>query len=452
MTPVEAGAWPAPRVAWYTVAILMVAYVLSFLDRVILGLLVGPIRADLGISDTRVSLLYGFAFAIFYTGLGVPIAWWADRANRRNIVAAGVFLWSLMTAACGLARGFWQLFLARVGVGVGEATLSPAAYSMIADSFPEAQRARALSVFFVGLPAGVGLALVVGGQVVQAVSGAPEYVLPVVGSVRAWQVAFFVVGLPGVLVALWMLTVPEPLRRHAGAQAGIGDTFAWMRRHWRAYTAHVLGFSVLGLVLNTFQIWGPQHLVRVHGFPLARAGLAIGAMIGVLGTLGILAGGALADRLRACGHLDATLRVGLVAALALVPFGAACTLVGDATTMLVLFAPIAVFSCFAYGAGAAALTVLTPGPMRAQASAIYLLFVNLVGIGLGPLVTALLTDYAFGSDLAVGKSVAIVAGTAPALAAALFAWGLRPFRESVVGGAGALSPGRPPAWRRASPR
>lgn len=427
-----AGAWPAPRIAWYTVAILMVAYVLSFLDRVILGLLVGPIRADLGISDTRVSLLYGFAFAIFYTGLGVPIAWWADRANRRNIVAAGIFLWSLMTAACGLARGFWQLFLARVGVGVGEATLSPAAYSMIADSFPEARRARALSVFFVGLPMGIGLALVVGGYVVQAVSGAPEYVLPVVGAVRAWQVAFFVVGLPGLAVAAWMLTVPEPVRRHGASAAGFGDTLAWMRAHWRAYLAHIGGFSTLGLVLNTFQIWGPQQLVRVHGFTLAEAGLAIGSSVGVLGTAGILAGGVLADRLRQRGHVDATLRVGLVAALALVPFGAVCTLVPDATFMLVLFAPIAVFSCFAYGAGAAALTVLTPGPMRAQASAIYLLFVNLVGIGIGPLLTALLTDYVFGSDLAVGRSVAVVAGIAPALSAALFVWGLRHFRASVA--------------------
>ena len=192
------------------------------------------------------SLVFGFVFAIFYTGLGVPIAWWADRANRRNIVATGIFLWSLMTAACGLARGFWQLFLARVGVGVGEATLSPAASSMIADSFPEARRARALSVFFVGLPVGIGLALVVGGYVVQAVSGAPEYVLPVVGAVRAWQVAFFVVGLPGLVVAAWMLTVPEPVRRHGASGAGIRDTLAWMRAHWRAYLAHIGGVSALG--------------------------------------------------------------------------------------------------------------------------------------------------------------------------------------------------------------
>jgi MFS family permease len=424
--------WPAPRIAWYTVTILMVAYVLSFMDRVILGLLVGPIRADLGLSDTRVSLLYGLAFAIFYTGLGVPIAWWADRSNRRNIIAVGIFLWSLMTAACGLTRSFGQLFLARVGVGIGEATLSPAAYSMIADSFPEQQRARALSVYFIGLPAGVGLALLLGGYVIQLVSASPEYTLPVIGTVRAWQVTFFIVGLPGILVALWLLSAPEPARRHAGVQAGVGDTLAFMGRHWRAYTAHILGFSSLGLVLNTYQIWAPQFLVRVHGYSLAQAGFATGAIIGVFGTAGIVLGGALADRWRQRGQTDATIRVGLIAAVALIPLGAACTLVPDAATMLVIFVPIGFFTSFAYGAGAAALTVLTPGPMRAQASAIYLLFVNLIGIGLGPLLTALLTDYVFGSDLAVGKSVAVVAGVSPAIAAALFAWGLRHFRASVA--------------------
>jgi MFS family permease len=429
----NAGAgWPAPPVAWYGVVVMMVAYVLSFMDRVILGLLVGPIRADLGISDTQVSLLYGLAFAIFYTGLGVPIAWWSDRGNRRGIIAVGICLWSLMTTACGLARGFWELFLARVGVGVGEATLSPAAYSMIADYFPEQRRGRALSVFFIGLPVGIGMALMLGGYVIGLVSAAPEYTLPLAGTVRAWQVTFFVVGLPGVLVALWMLSVREPPRRHAGEQAGIGDTLRFMRRHWRAYSAHILGFSALGLVLNTFQIWGPQVLVRQHHYTLGQAGLALGAIVMLLGSAGIVCGGALADWLRRRGHTDATLRVALLSALALVPFGALCTLMPDATGLLLMFLPIGVFTILPYGAGAAALTVLTPGPMRAQASAIYMLVLNLVGIGLGPLLTAALNDYVFMDDLAVGKSVAIVAGTAPLVSAALFAWGLRHFREAVA--------------------
>jgi MFS family permease len=428
----ENRAWPAGRIAWYTVAVLMVAYVLSFMDRVILGLLVGPIRTDLGISDTRVSLLYGLAFAIFYTTLGLPIAWWADRANRRNIIAAGVCLWSLMTAACGMARSFGELFLARVGVGIGEATLSPAAYSMIADSFPEQRRARALSVYFIGLPAGIGLALFFGGYLIELVSTSPQYTLPILGTVRAWQVTFFIVGLPGVLVALWMLTVPEPARREPVTQAGPGETVRFMRRHWRAYAAHILGFSSLGLVLNTYQIWGPQYLVRVHRFTLGEAGITVGAIIGVLGTIGIVAGGVVADHLRQRGRTDATIRVGLIAALALIPCGALCTLMPGATAALVLFLPIGWFTSFAYGAGAAALTVLTPGPMRAQASAIYLMFVNLIGIGLGPFLTALLTDYVFRSDLAVGKSVAVVAGVSPAIAAALFAWGLPHFRHAVA--------------------
>ena len=187
---------------WYTVGVLTVAYVFSFIDRSILTLLVGPIRVDLGISDTQVSLLHGLAFAIFYTLLGIPIASLADRRNRRNIIAVGVTFWSIATAACGLTRNFWQLFLARIGVGVGEAALSPAAYSMIADSFPPEKLGRALSVYTLGAIAGIGFALIIGGAVIGTVMTATDATLPLVGTVRPWQVVFFIVGLPG---GVWSL-------------------------------------------------------------------------------------------------------------------------------------------------------------------------------------------------------------------------------------------------------
>lgn len=170
----DEGNWPKASTAWYMVFVLMLAYILSFIDRVVLGLLVGPIRADLGISETQMSLLYGFVFAIFYTGVGVPIAWAIDRYNRRNIIAAGVAVWSAMTALCGVARGFIELALARIGVAVGEAVLSPATFSMAGDSFPEKKLGRALSVFVIGLPLGVGLALIIGGAVIQFVASSPS--------------------------------------------------------------------------------------------------------------------------------------------------------------------------------------------------------------------------------------------------------------------------------------
>lgn len=439
--------WPRPAIAWYMVIVLMLAYILSFIDRVVLGLLVGPIRADLGISDTQMSLLYGFVFAVFYTGLGVPIAWAIDRYNRRNIIAAGVAIWSAMTALCGVARGFVELALARIGVAVGEAVLSPATYSMAGDSFPERRLGRALSVFVIGLPLGVGLALIIGGAVIQFVSSSPEYTLPLIGTIRAWQLTFLIVGLPGVLLALWIMTLPEPRRRApvAGAvsaptRASVGDTVTFMIARWRPYTALILGFSVLGMVINVFQIWGVQYFVRQLQLPLAEAGFRVGVAIAVCGTLGVLVGGWLTDRWRSAGKLDAAMRVGLTASIGLIPFAALCTVLGDVTLSTLFLMPIGFFTAFAFGAGATAVVILTPPSMRAQVSAIYLLFVNLIGIGLAPYLTAAITQYGFGNDLAVGKSCAIVAGGAAVLASALFAWGVPHFRAELASrtaGAGA---------------
>lgn len=429
------GGWPRPAVAWYMVIVMMLAYILSFIDRVVLGLLVGPIRADLGISETQMSLLYGFVFAVFYTGVGVPIAWAIDRYNRRNIIAIGVAIWSAMTALCGVARGFVELALARIGVAVGEAVLSPATYSMAGDSFPEKRLGRALSVFVIGLPLGVGLALIIGGIVIKFVSTSPEYTLPIVGTIRAWQLTFLLVGAPGLLLALWILTIPEPVRRRREFQAGqasFADTLQFVSSHRAAYGALILGFSVLGMVMNVFQIWGVQYFVRELGLTLSQAGLRVGGAIAVFGTLGILTGGWLTDRWRAAGHTDAAMRVGLTAALALVPFATTCTLLGQLTWSTLFLFPIGFFTAFSFGAGATAVVVLTPPAMRAQASAIYLLFINLIGIGLAPFLTAALTQYFFQSDLAVGKSSAIVAGSAAVIAALIFAWGLPHFRRAVA--------------------
>ena len=320
-TDEETQNWPSAGVAWYMVIVLMLAYILSFIDRVVLGLLVGPIREDLGISEVQMSLLYGAVFAVFYTGVGIPIAWAIDRYNRRNIIAVGVALWSGMTALCGVARGFFELAFARIGVAVGEAVLSPATYSMAGDSFPEKRLGRALSVFVIGLPLGVGLALIIGGVVIQFVSASPIYTLPVVGTIKAWQLTFLLVGLPGLLLALWIMTIREPVRRHhpgEAQQASVADTIAYLRGRWRAYTALILGFSVMGMVMNVFQIYGVQYFVRVLEQPLSEAGLRVGTAIAVFGTLGILTGGWLTDRWRARGQVDAAVVVAVTASIAMI--------------------------------------------------------------------------------------------------------------------------------------
>src|SRR5271155_5591872 len=210
----ETAPYPSSFVAWYSVSVLMLMYVFSFIDRTIISLLVGPMKRDLHISDTQIGLLQGTAFALLYTFLGLPIARLSDRHNRKAIIAAGVFVWSIMATTCGLARTALQLFVARIGVGVGEAALSPAAYSMITDSFPRSKLGRAFGLYNIGITIGAGVAFLVGGIVVAAVSHAgASYTLPLVGEVRAWQMVFIVTGAPGILLPLLLLTFREPVRR-----------------------------------------------------------------------------------------------------------------------------------------------------------------------------------------------------------------------------------------------
>ncbi|MBL8631225.1 MAG: MFS transporter, partial [Rhodospirillaceae bacterium] len=221
--------YPPESYAWYVVGVLVLAYTVSYIDRTILTLMVKPIRETLQISDVQISLLHGLAFAIFYTVLGVPIGWLADRVNRTKVIAVGIFVWSLMTAACGLSRSFWQMFMARVGVGVGEAALSPAAYSLLNDYFKADRRTLAISIYATGVYIGSGLALIVGGGVIAVT---PSLELPFVGHMEPWQVVFLAVGLPGLVVAVLMKTVKEPLRRGVlkNAQTTVGDTLAFVKQ------------------------------------------------------------------------------------------------------------------------------------------------------------------------------------------------------------------------------
>lgn len=419
------------RYGWYVVAVLLVAYTLSYIDRTILTLLVEPIKRDLGLSDTQISLLHGLAFAIFYTALGIPIARLADRASRRNIIAIGVAVWSLMTAVCGLARTFTQLFLARIGVGVGEAALSPAAYSMIADSFPEQRLGRALGVYSSAIYAGAGCALLAGGAVAGAVTGLPALEVPLLGRVHAWQLMFFIVGLPGLLVAAWVATLREPARqRPAGGQASAGAVVAHLGRHRFAFTAHIGGFTLLAIVFNIFVAWMPSYLLRAFDWTIRDAAFALGAGMLLFGTSGIISGGIMADRWRRGGALDATMRVGVVSGVGLVPFTLTATTLASPWLAVALFAPLMFFSAFAFGAAVTGLQVITPPHMRAQVSAVFLFVVNLVGIGVGPTLVALLTDRVFADPLRVGESLAWIGTLSAAAGAALIAAGLGAFRAA----------------------
>lgn len=433
--------WPAPAVAWYAVAVLFLAYTVSIADRFVLSLLIQPIKMDLGLSDTKVSLLHGLAFAIFFSIMGIPIARLADRFSRRVIISSGITVWSLMTAACGIATGYWQLFAARVGVGVGEAALSPPAYSMVADLFPPHKLGRALSVYTTGAYIGAGLAFIIGGMVLQATLSTPEVTLPVVGTVRSWQAAFFVVGLPGILVALLMFTVPEPVRRMKSHAAFSGDArqaiplrqvYHYMRSRWLVYTTHIFGFSFLAVVFNSIIAWTPAYLTRNFDMSIGQTGPAVGALVLVFGTSGIIVGGWLADRLVLRGYSDGAMRVGVIAGLGCFPFAVLASMVSSVTWVLALYGPLLFFSSFGFGAAAAALQQVTPNRLRALVSSVYLFILNLIALGMGPTITALITDYVFGYDEAVGLSISTIAVVSGCLSALILGMGLKSFRTEAA--------------------
>ena len=316
--------WPNPRVAWWAVIVFALSLMVNFLDRGILTLLVGPIKHDLRLSDFQMSLIMGLAFIFFYMVAGLPIARMVDSASRRRIIGIGLTLWSLMTAACGLASSFPTLFAARVGVGVGEACTGPATYSMLADYFPPEKLPRAIGVLNMGFVFGSGFALLIGGTVITLLSATPIVHLPIVGDVKSWQATMMAVGLPGLIVAALMLTVPEPVRRgDSGATPPIRDVAAYLVKNRGAY-----GLMTLGMVINTVLFigagaWTPTFYMRHWGWTPGQVGTVMAALIFVTQPLGAFCGVRMAEWLAKRGHDDANMRVTLFAAVALIPFSIA---------------------------------------------------------------------------------------------------------------------------------
>jgi MFS family permease len=431
--------WPSRRAGWYAVGVLLLAYTVAYVDRSILTIIVEPIQRDLHINDTQVGLLHGFAFVIFYVSLGVPLGLLADRANRKWLIVGSITVWSVMTSACGLASAFPQLFLARIGVGVGEAGLSPGSYSLISDYFAPKRRTAALGVYTIGIYLGSGFAILAGGVILSLIGTRPSVDVPIVGAVRAWQVVFFIIGLPGLLVALLALTVREP-RRRLDADEGVKlDTAAqWagvtarLRRHWKAYLAHAVGFAFLGVTYNVALLWARPCLTRRFGVEASHAAYIVGGVMLVCATAGIVSGSLIADRWQARGRQDATVRIAIVSACAVLPFIAAFGFLPTVTATAADLAFALYFGAFAFGAAPSALALMTPNRMRATTSAIYLLLVNLVGLTCGPTLVGVLTDYVFHDPKAVGASISIV-GTGSTLIALAALVALRaPFTRAVA--------------------
>jgi len=408
-SPDNQGELPGNRA--YVLFILVVVYTFNFIDRQIIGILAIPIKADLGLTDTQLGLMGGLAFALFYTALGIPVAMLADRFNRTWIMTAALALWSLMTAASGLATNFWQLFLARMGVGIGEAGGVAPAYSLISDFFPPNQRARALSIYSFGIPIGGALGIVFGG---------------VIATLIDWRTAFFIVGIAGVAIApIFKLTVKEPPRGRYDRQRinttppGLSTIFKTLLRK-PGFWLISMGASFSSMMGYGLFFWLPSFFVRSFDMTLLNASLIFGAVYFTGGIVGLWAGGWLTDRF---GQMNRSRYVTIPAAafVLAVPFYVLAILSTNLTlTVLSLVTPMALGLMW-LGPVISVIQHLVRPDMRATASAIFLFIINLIGIGLGTVLIGALSDtlqVQYGDD---ALRYSILAGTGfYILASALF--------------------------------
>ncbi|TWH94559.1 putative MFS family arabinose efflux permease [Sphingobium wenxiniae] len=427
------GIMPSTGRAWLSVAILLLIAIFSYLDRLIVSLLVEPIRLSLHATDFQMGLLQGIAFGLFYALFGIPIGWLVDRYSRRGIIYVGMTLWSFAAAMCGMAQTYGHLLIARFGVGVGEASLSPAAYSIISDLFPPRRLALALGVFATGAALGGALAYIVGGAVIQYFENIGTIAFPVVGQLEPWQMVFVVTGLPGIFVAMLVFFVPEPVRRQSpvlapGADAGVIPFLLANRRY---FICHFLAFGLIAVVAYGTAAWMPAMLMRRYGMGPAEVGILLGLVNIGAGIPGFILPGWIVDRWFAAGTRDAHLRYFVFATLLAAALAVVAFQIADSLWLLVpALAGIHFLHPFT-GPSVAHLQLATPNRFRGRVSALFVLIFNLMGMCLGPPSVAFLTDFVFHDPMRVNTSIMMVSVVALCLSSVLLMIGLAPARRIV---------------------
>ena len=402
--------YPRRAYAWTVVAILIATAVLSYTDRQVLSLLVDPIRGALGISDTQISLLLGTAFAVVYGSAGIPLGYLADRTSRRNLICAGVAVWSVGTIGCGLANNFAEIFAGRIVVGLGEAALSPAAISLISDYFPPSRRGTAVALFLSGIAMGSGAAILIGGGVLHAIDSGALSGTPLAAE-APWRLVLLVIGGPGLLWSLMILLVREPFRQAteaAGSTGGAVQRSAWQATPWARVTPVYVMLAAASFVDNAVGAWAPTLLIRDFGANPARVGVELGLLLTVGFGGGVLLGGILADRAATHGGWRSKLRVCLLSGLLILPD---CLLLnsrhfgGVLTAVPLYFALSGVVTAVGFSA------ILDAVPNRSRGLAMSLsFFLNVArGAGLGPTAVALAGEHVVGVRGGLGPPLALTA-------------------------------------------
>jgi len=422
---------------WYAVFLLTLASTLSFIDRQILNVMIGPIKRDLGgLSDTEISLIIGLAFSAVYSLTTLPLARIADRYSRRNVIAAGIFSWSLMTALAGMANSFWALFGARMGVGVGEASLGPATQSILADYFEQHRLPLAYGIVAAAPFIGTGLANIVGGPLIDYLEARPLIVMPVFGEMYSWQTVLVVVGLPGILLTLLMFTIKEPKREGASADRTEGYSyrelwqFCLSRRKYLTY--HFIAYLCLSIQGFAFLTWIVEFFVRIHGWTRTEIGLTYGSIALIVGIMGSIGAGYYAGYWLAKGRADAPMRLAFYGTIGLGPLAVIMPLVSSDWLAIAIIIPITFFMAMPPGLSNAALQAISPNRLRGQMIAVYLICVSFLSYLFAPLIIGLMNDYVFGREDAIGLSLASLAFVNYAIAAVCLYLCLDPLKDAVA--------------------
>ncbi|MBK6740053.1 MAG: MFS transporter [Haliea sp.] len=432
--------YPAPAVGWYATILLALLYWFSVLDRFIISLLVDPIKQDLGLTDVQFGMLQGLAFLLSFTLFGFMFGALADRVDRRRLIFIGMSIWSLATALCGFAQSFLHLLVGRAGLGAGEAALSPCATSMISDLFPREKLTSAMAVYSIGATVGSGTALMVGGAIVYYASTLGDVVLPVVGQVRTWQVVFLMVGLPGLLLAFSVFTIPEPPRRGVRQALPTGrswrsaymDLFRFIRSRPRFFFCHYLGFTLATAGLTGGVGWYPVHMMRSFGWSEGRIGLILGITLMTAGIAGKLITGWVVDAMYRRGYRDAQLRWYAGCLLLGTPFGIIGALSDNPWVFL---GGIGLFVTLATSMPACAMTALnlvTPNQLRGTGVTVFTTIAALLGSSIGTVIIPFLSDHVFHSESAIGLGIACLIGVSCPLGAVVLAGGLGAMRRAMA--------------------
>ncbi len=423
--------------AWFITAILMLCYTFSMLDREIISLLVEPIKAAFTITDFEMGLLMGPAFSLFYTVMGIPLGWAADRYNRKNLITIGITVWSFMTALCGLAGSFLQLFINRIGVGVGEASLTPGASSMLADLFPKEKLPLATSVYSLGVFMGSSLAMIGGGYLLSQIKDL-TVTWPIVGTLEYWQLTFIMVGLPGLILAFFVYQIIEPKRRDLALDAqgnvekvSLLKAIKYLLENKKLFLNFFLGGSIIATI-GYHSFWYPSLFMRTWGWSELEAATATGLPSLIGGVTGLVLGGIIMGKMIENGRKDAALLIAFVAALGIGIPAVAMPLMPSGILAAAVMIVAKLFVGIPLISGIAMIRMSVPNQMRGQFTALYFVFIGIVATGLGPVIPGFFTTFLFNENTEMIRySLAISAGIVVPIGATMIWFGWQEYKKLV---------------------